>query len=71
MKAILTIEGMSCGHCSQHVTKVLKEIPEVMEVTVNLENKQAMLEAGAIPAEELLKQIIDDAGFDLISVDTQ
>ena len=43
MKKIF-IEGMQCNHCKMSVEKALKEIDGVVEVTVNLEEKNAIVE---------------------------
>ncbi len=67
MKKTIKIEGMMCMHCSSRVEKVLNEIPGVSAV-VNLENKEAIVTLGADISDELLKQTITDAGYEVISI---
>ena len=43
MTTTISIEGMMCAHCQAHVEKALKEVAGVTEVTVSLENKNAVV----------------------------
>ena len=44
MRKKISIEGMSCSHCVNHVTNALSEIDGVKNVNVNLEDKYAMVD---------------------------
>lgn len=70
MKKILTIEGMSCGHCVSRVEKTLKSIDGVTEVVVDLGKKTALIEANVEIEDGLLNELIDEAGYDVISIDS-
>lgn len=69
MKKTIRIEGMSCGHCSARVTKALEEISGVTEVAVNLEGGIATLEAEPSVSDDALRAAIDDAGYDVITIE--
>ena len=63
MTTTISIEGMMCGHCQARVEKALKEVPGVTEVTVSLENKNAVVTGDA--SVEALKQAVVDAGYEV------
>ncbi len=42
MEKKLNVEGMSCGHCVGRVKKTIEAASGVSDVTVNLENKEAV-----------------------------
>lgn len=67
VKKVMTIEGMSCGHCSSRVEKVLNGIPGV-EARVDLEAKSAFIDAGADVSDDVLKKAVEDAGYDVTSI---
>lgn len=66
MKKTVKIEGMMCGHCVAHVEKALKALDGVTEVTVSLEDKQAVV-AGDV-SDEALKAAIADAGYEVVGI---
>ena len=64
MKKILKIGGMGCEHCIKSVREALQEIEglEILEVkigeaTVEIKNEELI---------EVIKERLDDAGYDLI-----
>ena len=61
---ILSIEGMSCGHCVARVTKALTALPGVTVEDVQVGSARVRLE----PTEAMLAQVasaLDDVGFAL------
>lgn len=66
MTTTISIEGMMCAHCQAHVEKALKEVAGVTEVTVSLENKNAVVTGDA--SVETLKQAVVDAGYEVTDV---
>lgn len=66
MTTTISIEGMMCAHCQAHVEKALKEVAGVTEVTVSLENKNAVVIGDA--SAETLKQAVVDAGYEVTDV---
>ncbi len=61
MTTIITVEGMSCGHCEQTVEEALEEVSGVTSVTVDRESEQASVDGEAeITA---LVEAVEDAGY--------
>ncbi|GAA0822310.1 heavy-metal-associated domain-containing protein [Clostridium tertium] len=67
MKKKINIEGMSCGHCVAHVKEALEEISGVEILEVNLEGKNALVNTEV--EDNTLIAAIDEAGYDVISID--
>lgn len=68
MNKKMTIEGMSCGHCSARVEKALNGIPGV-KATVNLEEKTAYIELGGNVSDDTLKKAVEDAGYEVTDIE--
>lgn len=68
MVKILTVEGMSCGHCESAVKKALGELEEVRDVQVDLGSKKVEVHGEAL-VDENLKEAVEDAGYDVIKID--
>lgn len=64
----MKIEGMACGHCKAAVEKALNAIDGV-KAEVNLEAKTASVEAPADVDQEVLKKAVEDAGYEVISIE--
>ncbi len=63
-KKILTVEGMSCGHCKAVVEKAVRALPGVAFAEVDLGAKKLTVEFDAAKtALEQIKEAVDDAGF--------
>ncbi len=67
MKKLLTIEGMSCGHCVMHVRSALEEVPGVSSVEVDLLKKSAMVEGEALN-DGVLNAAVVGAGYRISAV---
>lgn len=63
MEQILKIEGMSCGHCVDHVESALKGVEGVTKVEVSLEDKQALVTTDPDVKVETLKEAVTNAGY--------
>jgi len=64
MKKQINIEGMSCGHCVKHVEDALGEVPGVIKVDVSLVGKYAIVELEKPVPDSVLKNAVDEAGYD-------
>lgn len=62
MKLEIGIEGMSCQNCVRHATAALQDLEMVKEVTVSLEEKKALLEITAEIPDNIIKEVLDEAG---------
>ena len=58
---------MSCNHCTARVEKALNAIDGV-EATVSLDDKKANLTLSKDVSDEVLKAAIEDAGYEVVSV---
>ena len=67
MTKTMTIEGMSCSHCSSRVEKALNAIPGV-KAEVSLEKKTATITLSGEAGDEMLKKAVEDAGYTVISL---
>lgn len=66
-KVILTVEGMSCGHCINAITNALDELEGVQTVAVDLDNKTVTVEYDL--REYLLEKIkleIAEQGYEIV-----
>lgn len=67
MEKIISIEGMSCEHCVKAVTNALKEVDGVEDVSVSLEAKNAVVKGENLD-ENKLKEAVEEAGYDVVSI---
>ena len=67
MRKLLTIEGMSCGHCVMHVKSALQDVAGVKSVDVDLAKKSAMVEGEAL-SDAALKAAVAEAGYRVTAV---
>jgi copper chaperone len=65
----ILVEGMSCGHCVNHVKEALSELNGVTSVDVNLSAKTAVIETSADVKDEDIKFAIDDAGYEVVGIE--
>lgn len=68
MNKRLSIEGMSCHHCSNRVEKALKVMEGISEVRVNLEEGYAEIEDTIGIKDEELVSVVDEAGYKLETI---
>jgi copper-transporting ATPase 1 len=63
MKKIVGIEGMSCSHCAKKVEDALYGLPEIEDVKVNLDNKNAEIEFSSEVDDKIISDLIKSVGF--------
>jgi copper chaperone len=68
MKKKISIEGMSCGHCVRHVENALKEVSGITDVTVDLKEKNAIVELNDDVTDTALKSAVEEAGYDVTAI---
>lgn len=71
MQKVIHIEGMHCGHCSKSVTDALSALPGVEHVVVSLENKQATIDVADTVADDMLKAVVEAAGFSVTKIEAK
>lgn len=69
MKKKIIVEGMSCGHCVNHVKTALEELNGVDNVSVDLESKTAVVQAAVEVSDGDIKFAIEDAGYEVVSIE--
>jgi Cu+-exporting ATPase len=70
MEKVLKIKGMMCNHCKAHVEKALNSL-EGVSVQVDLEDGSARVSLSKAVADETLKQVIAEAGYEVTSISAQ
>ncbi len=68
VKKEILVEGMSCGHCVKRIENALKGLEEVESVLVSLEDKKAEIVLKEQVSDDKLKEVIEDAGYDVIEI---
>lgn len=69
MKKKILVEGMSCGHCVNHVKEALNELNGITSVDVNLADRTAIIEASVDVKDEDIKFALDDAGYEVVGIE--
>lgn len=65
MTKTIIIEGMTCNNCVRHVETALGELAGVTSVKVDLAEKKAVVEAKQEIADQDIKSVIDDIGYEV------
>ena len=68
MEKVISIEGMACMHCVNHVQQALSAIPGVKEAKVDLESKSATVSVDGSVTDAALKAAVDEAGYQAVSI---
>ena len=68
MEKIISIEGMACMHCVNHVQTALAAVPGVQEAKVDLESKSATVRTDGSVTDAALKAAVDGAGYQAVSI---
>ncbi len=69
MKVIVNVNGMNCNHCKMAVEKALNTVDGVVSAEVNLEAKNASVTLSKEVADSDLMNVVNEAGFEAVSVD--
>ncbi|UGB32928.1 copper chaperone CopZ [Metabacillus sp. B2-18] len=66
-KIILTVNGMSCGHCVNAIEGNVGKLNGVSQVKVHLNEGKVELEFNPeIVSLDTIKETIDDQGYDVV-----
>ncbi|SHK26486.1 heavy-metal-associated domain-containing protein [Paramaledivibacter caminithermalis] len=68
MKKMILIEGMSCHHCIGRVERALNEIDGVTVESISVDEKSAVITLHKEIDENVIRDTIDDAGYDVIEI---
>ena len=64
----LTVGGMNCSHCVDSITRGLKEVQGVREVTVSLETGKVVVSGDALD-KEILKEKVTALGYEVTGIE--
>lgn len=68
----LKIDGMTCGNCVNHVDSALKELDQVHEMMTTLHaggTSEVVVTLNAPISDEQLREVIGEAGYELVGVE--
>ena len=66
MAFIFTVKGMSCGHCTQAITKAITRLDPQAKVDTDIP-KQTVTVTSGLDRKQLSEAIVD-AGYDIVAV---
>lgn len=64
----ISIEGMMCSHCTGTAEKALNAVDGVNNVTVSLENKNAVVTVDDTVTDKQLKEVVTNAGYKVTGI---
>ena len=62
---VLTVPGMTCGHCEAAVTREVGSVAGVAGVDVDLDSKLVTVRGEALDRDAIVAAI-DEAGYDVV-----
>ncbi len=62
---IYAVDGMTCGHCVQSVTKEVGAVPGVTGVSVDLEAKTVTVVGDGVD-DAAVRAAVDEAGYSVV-----
>jgi copper chaperone len=66
-KTILGVDGMSCEHCVNAITKAVKALPGIAKVAVDLAAKSVVVEYDSSQTTlDKIKAEIEEQGYDVL-----
>ncbi len=67
----ITVKGMVCSFCAQGIKKQFSSIAGIEKVEPNLDQKLVVvtIKEGAVLADDRIKEVIKDAGYDVVSIE--
>ena len=68
MNKEISIEGMMCDHCVNHVTKALEGLEGVSKVEVSLDDNKAIIHTDNSVGDEAIKDVIVEAGYEVTGI---
>lgn len=71
VKITVGIEGMACGMCEAHINEAVRNAFQVKKVTSSHTKKQTVILAEQDIPEQELKNIVEKAGYDAVSVSSE
>ncbi|SHE88234.1 Copper chaperone CopZ [Ferrithrix thermotolerans DSM 19514] len=64
---IFLVEGMTCDHCVNAVTKEVSKVPNVVSVDVDLSSKKVTVTGDDLSDADIVAAV-DEAGYDAVAI---
>jgi copper chaperone len=64
-ETVITVAGMTCGHCVNAVQGEIGKLPGVTSVDVDLQTGTVRVTADRLPDRAALSAAVDEAGYEL------
>lgn len=64
-ETVITVAGMTCGHCVTAVREEIGKLSGVTGVDVDLETGVVRITADSVPDRAALSAAVDEAGYEL------
>lgn len=64
MKKVIKIDGMGCEHCIKSVKEALASLSDIQVIDVKI--GEARIEIPENYEEQKIKDVLDDAGYDVV-----
>jgi copper chaperone len=64
-ETVITVAGMTCGHCVNVVQGEIGKLPGVTDVKVDLDTGTVRVTADPMPDRPALSAAVDEAGYEL------
>lgn len=68
MRKMILIEGMSCHHCSGRVEKELSKLDGITVDSISVDEKNAIITLEKEVEEAIIRNAVDEAGYDVIEI---
>ncbi len=62
---IITVDGMTCGHCVNAVQTEVGKLDGVTDVSVDLASGQVTVVADTEPDTAVLREAVEEAGYEV------
>lgn len=68
MKKQIQVEGMTCGHCVETITKAVRSLEGISQVSVDLDQKQVHVDFDETRTDaQAIASKINEVGFEVVS----
>ena len=64
---VITVDGMTCGHCVNAVQTEVGKLDGVTDVAVDLSSGQVTITADPTPDAGALREAVEEAGYEIRS----
>ena len=66
-----SVNGMVCAFCAQGIEKKMRKLSQTQDVYVNLKKRMVAVELkeGETLSDDTVKEIVQDAGYDVVTIE--